>query len=236
MISHLNNVIAVIPAYNEEAVIESIISKTQSFVDLVIVCDDGSTDNTSKMIRKNNVIFLRNPKKMGKGFSLQCLFKEAEKYGPQMIITLDADGQHDPNDIPKFFDPILSDKYDFVIGSRFLHGSWTDISPIRNFGLRILNYLHNVLLKYPYSDSQCGFRAFGKRAIEIMYKCSENGYEIETEQLILAMKYGLRMTEIPVKVKYNGLKNTSKMHFILHGFIVFKFVLSYYFKKLFKSL
>jgi len=232
MNDHHYDIIAVIPAYNEEKMIDDVISKTKSFVDLIIVCDDGSTDNTSKIIRKNDVILLRNPQKMGKGYSLQCLFKEAEKYNPQIIITLDADGQHDPNDIPKFFTPILSGKYDLVIGSRFLYDSWTDISYIRNFGLKIINFLHNIFLRYPYSDSQCGFRAFGRKGINIMYKCNENGYGIETEQLILAMKYGLRMTEVAVKVKYRGLKNTSKMNFILHGFMLMKFILCNFIKNL----
>jgi len=225
MNEHLYDVIAVIPAYNEEEVIDKVISKTQSFVDLVIVCDDGSTDNTSKIIRNNNVVFLRNSKKMGKGYSLKCLFKEAEKYNPQMIITLDGDGQHDPNDIPKLITPILSNEYDLVVGSRFVYGSFTDISYIRNFGLQIINLLHNILLKYPHSDSQCGFRAFGRKAIDIMIKCNENGYGIETEQLILAMKYGLRMTEVPVTVRYRGLNNTSKMNSVKHAYIITKFVL-----------
>ena len=224
MKSQIGNIIAVIPAYNEESYIDEIISKTNSFVDLVLVCDDGSTDNTLKMIRKNDAIFLRNPKKMCKGYSLLSLFKEAIKYDPQIIITLDGDGQHDPHDIPKFFAPILYDECDFVIGSRYLPGSWTDISKIRNFGLRTINILHNLLLGYPYSDSQCGFRAFGKKGIDIMLKCNENGYGIETEQLILAMKYGLKMTEVPVTVRYRGIPNTSKMNYIKHGFIITKYV------------
>ena len=231
MKSQIGNIIAVIPAYNEEEVIDEIISKTQSFVDLVLVCDDGSTDSTSKMIRKNGAIILRNPRKMGKGYSLRCLFKEAIKYDPQMIITLDADGQHDPSDIPKFFAPILFDEYDFVVGSRFVPGSWTDISYVRKFGLRIINLLHNIFLKYPYSDAQCGFRAFGRKSIDIMLKCTENGYNIETEQLILAMKHGLRMTEVPVKVRYRGLKNTSKMNSIKHAYLITKFVLHNFLRK-----
>jgi len=226
------DIIAVIPAYNEEKVINDVISKTKLFVDLVIVCDDGSTDNTSKIVHKNKVVLIRNFQKMGKGYSLKWLFKEAEKYNPKVIITLDADGQHDPNDIPKFITPILSNKYDLVIGSRFLYDSWTDISYIRNFGLKIINFLHNALLRYPYSDSQCGFRAFGKKGINIMHNCKENGYGIETEQLILAMKHGLRMIEVAVKVKYRDLKNTSKMNFILHGFTLVKFILINFIKNL----
>jgi glycosyltransferase involved in cell wall biosynthesis len=220
-------IIAVIPAYNEEEIIEQVISDTHPFVDLVIVCDDGSTDNTSKVIRNNGAVHLRNPKKMGKGYALQALFNEAKKYNPDIVITLDADGQHVPSDIPKFISPLFLDKCDFVIGSRFLQGSWTDISFVRNVGLKVLNLLHNIFLKYPYTDSQCGFRAYGKRALNVMANCGESGYGVETEQLYLAMKHRLRMMEVPVKVRYRGLPNTSKMNSFKHGLLILKFVMFY---------
>jgi len=218
--------IAVIPAFNEEASIGDLISFTKKYVDRIIVCNDGSEDMTAKIVSKLGVNIISHKKRKGKGNALRVLFKEAIKFDPDVIITLDADGQHIPSEIPKLINPIILGESDMVVGSRFLNGSETDISFLRNIGLRIINSLQKCFFPSQIYDAQSGFRAFSKIAFSVVLESYENNYGIESEQLIIALKNGIRVSEVPVNIKYCGLQNTSKKNFILHGielvFMLFK--------------
>ena len=212
-----NNIIAVIPAYNEESSIENVILLTKKYVNHVIVCNDGSLDTTSDIVSKLGVILINHKKRVGKGYALRALFKEAIKYDPDIIITIDADGQHDPCQIPRLLKPILLGESDMVLGSRFLKDSHTDISFIRKIGLKSLHLFQSILFNTQVIDYQSGFRAFSKKSFITVLNSKEGGYGIESEQIIIALKYGMRLSEIPVSIKYNSLQNTSKRNFMLHG-------------------
>ncbi len=229
MLNGTNNIIAVIPAYNEEESIEYIVTLTKKYVSHVIVCNDGSLDATADIVSKLGAILINHIKRIGKGSALRALFKEAIKYDADVIITIDADGQHDPSQIPRLLKPILLDESDIVVGSRFLKDSYTDISFIRNIGLRTLNLFQSILFRTQVTDFQSGFRAFSKKSFKTVLNSKEKGYGIESEQLILALKYGMRLSEIPVSIKYNNLSNTSKSNFILHGFEIASTLLKLYF-------
>jgi len=210
-------IIAVIPAYNEENSISDIILTTKKYIDHIIVYNDGSLDKTGEIALKCGVDLIGNSKRKGKGYALRCLFKEAIKSNPDIIITIDADGQHDPNEISKLIKPIIIGQSDMVIGSRFLKDSILEMSSLRRFGSRIINVLHNILFNFQVKDTQSGFRAFSKKAFNVVIKSKNTGYFIESEQLIIAFNDGIRVTEVPANILYNGLKNTSKMNFIKHG-------------------
>lgn len=227
-------VIVVIPAYNEETSIEKVVKETYAYVNLIIVCNDGSTDNTDYVLKNINVKHICNSEKKGKGASIRELFREAEKYDPDIIITMDADYQHDPSDIPKFIKEIRENGSSLVIGSRFVKGSETDISRLRLIGLILVNNLQRLLLKCKVRDIQSGYRAFSREAFFIVTEGREEGYNTESEQVFRAVKSGLGISEIPVRIRYEGLI-TSKKNFILHGFEVFFYILGYYFKDLFRS-
>jgi len=225
------NIVAVIPALNEEDSIGDVILSTQKYVNHIIVFNDGSSDRTAEIVSKLGVNLINNPCKQGKGNALRSLFKEAVKYDPDIIISLDADGQHDPYEIPKLIKPIIFNGMDMVIGSRFLKDSITDISLLRSIGLRIINFLHFFLFSSQIEDTQSGFRSFSKRAFNIVLQSKENGYGIESEQLIIALNGGYKLSEVPVNIRYNGLRKTSKMNFIKHGFLIVLLLLKLFVEK-----
>ena len=233
----LNNlfIVALIPAYNEGESIKNIVSLTRKYVDHVIVCNDGSSDKTAEIVSKMNVDLVNHTKNIGKGQALRTLFKEATKYNPDIIVTLDGDGQHDPLEIPRLLKGILYNKSDVVIGSRFLQGSVTDITRVRSIGLKTINLLERLLFNSKISDTQSGFRAFSKSAFKIFSNAQESGYGTELEQNILATKYGLQISEVPVTITYRNLPNSSKKHFIAHGFELLTVIVRHYVRNVLSS-
>jgi glycosyltransferase involved in cell wall biosynthesis len=204
-----SRVIVIIPAYNEAHSIEEVIRKTRELSTLVIVVDDGSNDGTSEVCRSMNVKVIRNSRRMGKGIALKRGIIEAIKYDPDIVVTLDADGQHDPFDVPKLLEPILNSEADIVIGSRYFEAAMRELPQQRRIGLSVINRLNTLLTSTDVKDSQSGFRAYDKSVIEKIVAYTSTGYGVETEQLALADSYGFRIVEVPVKINYYGLKKTS---------------------------
>ncbi len=209
-------IVACIPAYNEEKNIGKILDQAFRHVEHVVVCDDGSTDRTNEIARRKGATVVRNPHNMGKGRALQSCFRLADKMSPDVIVMMDADGQHDPEDIPRLVAPIIEGEADLVIGSRFSEGSSTDAPLYRRVGLSIVNAF-NQTANEGIKDSQSGFRAFNEDALRLFTGMSENGFGIETEQLSVARKFGLRVIEVPTTIRYKGLENTSKKDPVSHG-------------------
>jgi len=215
-------IVAGIPAYNEEKTIAKVILLAQKYVDIVIVCDDGSQDMTADIARKLGAVVIAHEKNMGYGLALQSLFKRANALNADILLTLDADGQHDAREISKLVQPIVDNKADVVIGSRFLEGG-TGIPSYRRLGIKFLTKLTNSGGKKRISDAQCGFRAYNKRALEniTMY---EQGMGASAEILLKAEEQGLRVAEVPVQVNYEGLE-TSTHHPLGHGLSVIKTII-----------
>lgn len=122
---------------------------------------------------------------MGKGFSLNMLFDFARDLDPDIVVTIDADGQHDPNEIPSLLEPILENRADLVVGSRYLKESWTDAPGYRRFGLGIINRMMGSNNGLGVKDTQSGFRAFSSRALKAISWCENRGFGIESEHLAL---------------------------------------------------
>jgi glycosyltransferase involved in cell wall biosynthesis len=229
--SKRSRIIVVIPAYNEAQSIENIISKTRELSTFIIVVDDGSSDGTSELCKSLNVGVIRNARRMGKGIALKRGIIEAIRYDPDIVVTIDADGQHDPYDMPKLLAPILNAEADIVIGSRYLNSAMRELPYRRRVGLSIINGLNTLLTRTHVKDSQSGFRAYDKSAVEQIITFTSTGYGVETEQLALADSYGFRIVEVPVTIRYKGLKKTSNTNSFLHGGIIIFTIIRILFEK-----
>lgn len=194
--------VAVIPAYNEDRFIGSVVLKTRQYVDQVIVVDDGSTDETAAIAEQAGASVLRHERNQGKAQALNTGLRHARSLRPRAVILLDADGQHDPAAIPALLAPIEAGAADMVVGSRFL-GVPSKIPRWRVFGQRALTVATNVASGTALSDSQSGFRALSPRAVERLVFRPEGGFSIESEMQFLVHQHSLSVQEVPVVVTYH---------------------------------
>mgnify|MGYP001559984147 CR=1 FL=1 len=192
-------VVAVIPAYNESSMIADVVQKTVSFADEVVVIDDGSTDRTGEAARQAGARVYRHAINRGLGASLATGIAAAMKRGADVIVTLDADGQHDPSEIPNFVRAIEERKVDAVIGSRFLET--IDMPFLRRVYNRIGNVLTYLLFGIRTTDSQSGFRAFTRHGASRL-ELKTNRMEVSSEFLKEIHDKRLSFCEIPCSVKY----------------------------------
>ena len=191
-------VIAVIPAFNEEKYIGTIVLKTRQYVDEVIVADDGSVDQTANIAQLAGATVIRHEQNRGYGASIQTLFTEARKREPGILVLLDGDFQHNPDDISTLIEPI-SEGFDLIIGSRQQKSD--NIPLYRRIGIGVISKFSRVLSGKTVTDSECGFRAFSKKAIARL-ELKENGMAISAETIADATGKGLRITERPITVTY----------------------------------
>jgi len=203
-----------IPAFNEEKNISKIIKELKKITDKIIVCDDGSSDSTGKIAKEMGAIVVRHEKNLGYGAAIRSIFLKAREEKSESLITLDSDGQHRIEDIQTVLDPIKNGQSDLVIGSRFLDDSGKNVPGYRKVGIKILTKLANTSLEQNITDSQSGFRGYGKRVIEEITP-SESGMGVSNEILIKASKKGFQITEVPIIILYDG--DTSSQNPISHG-------------------
>ena len=204
-------IVACIPAYNEEKTIAPIVIGAQKHADKVIVCDDGSRDMTAQIAESLGAIVVRHPSNMGKGATLRTLFEKSLSEGAKVVVTLDADGQHDPAEIPVVVRPVIEGTADISIGARF-HGK-NHIPYYREVGNRFLNVLTNMGNGDKLVDTQSGFRAYSRQALEDI-DVKEDGMGADSQILLDARKNRLRITESMVSVTYGD--ETSTHHPIRH--------------------
>ena len=203
---------ACIPAYNEENNIAQVVAKSLPHVDRVIVCDDGSSDKTAEIAREAGAIVIKQ-KNQGYGAAIRSLFDYSRKENAQIMITLDGDGQHDPDQIPLLADAIAANNVDVAIGSRFLDET-TKVSGYRKRGIKIITSAANYGTNFKVSDSQSGFRAYSKDAIDAIHP-TEDGMSVSTEILLKISNKGLSVAEVPITVSYEG--ETSSQNSVSHG-------------------
>ena len=206
--------IACIPAYNEEKPIGDVIKKSLNYVDKVIVCDDGSRDLTSTKAKEANAIVIKHEKNLGKGAALKSLFKYALNVNADVVVTIDGDGQFLPEEINKIIKPIIENDYDIVIGNRF--DDHKEMPSYRKVGNKMLDKITKMAADLPFTDTQSGFRAYSKKAIESI-SFTIDGFGVDSEILIDASKKGLKITEEKVTVLYNTGEKTSSKDPISHS-------------------
>jgi glycosyltransferase involved in cell wall biosynthesis len=180
------------------------------------VVDDGSTDDTALIAEALGAEVVKHERNLGYGAALRSCFEAARDLGADVIVTLDADGQHDPDQIPRVAEPVKRGLADLVVGSRFLEENNRAEAPAhRRLGIKVLTELTGAASKVAISDAQSGFRAYGRNAIERILP-AEQGMGASVEVLIKASQCQLRILEVPITVRYGNLK-TSTHTPLYHG-------------------
>jgi len=208
------SIVICIPAYNEEKTIAKIIIDAKKFSDKIIVIDDGSTDYTPKIVKELGVMLIQHKTNLGKGQALTTGFKRALIFSPDVVITIDGDGQHDPSFIPSLIEPILKQEVDVVIGARSKN---TKMPEYRKKGLQIINSFNKKAGKLKIDDTQSGFRAYTKDSIQSICREKFDSYSADFEIIEAIAKNGFEIREVPIQIKYEGLDKTSKRNFLTHG-------------------
>ena len=208
------SIIVGIPAFNEEKNIAVLIIQLKKIADKIIVCNDGSTDLTSKIAEGLGVTVINHEKNLGYGAAIRSIFLKSKDLDGDILVTFDADGQHRIKDINRVINPIINEESDLVIGSRFLDKSEKEVPQYRKVGIKIITKVTNATIKKQLTDSQSGFRAYSKKVLNELNP-SELGMGISTEILIKASAKNFRISEVPIKITYNG--DTSTHNPISHG-------------------
>jgi glycosyltransferase involved in cell wall biosynthesis len=208
-------VIAGMPAFNEEKFIAKTIVGVQKFVDHVLVVDDGSTDATREIAQNLGAIVVSHPKNRGYGATIRSIFEKARELQADALVIIDSDGQHDPKDVELLVERLKEDDIDIVIGSRFVGRRERKIPAYRIFGMKILDRFTRFAGADSNTDSQSGFRAYNKKAINSI-RISGDGMSVGSEILIQAAKNKLKMAEIPIEVRYD-IEETSSQNPVSHG-------------------
>ncbi|MFC2162481.1 glycosyltransferase family 2 protein [Candidatus Altiarchaeota archaeon] len=205
--------IAVIPAYNEELTVGSIVSLSLKHVDEVILVDDGSDDNTAWIAQKAGARVLSTKNNRGKGAALKIGFDKALDVGAKFIIMLDSDGEHHPRDIPHLLKPVKNGKCDISVGVRYKKGRG-ETPFYRRFGQKLLDAETNIIAKTNFTDTQSGFRCLTRDAL-MKVNTDYTGFEVESLMLIKAIENHLRIKEVPIDAEYR--KYTPVMSPVSHG-------------------
>jgi glycosyltransferase involved in cell wall biosynthesis len=208
-------IIVGIPAFNVEGTIAKVVVRAKQVSDQIVVCDDGSSDDTRKIAESLGCKVVSHEKNLGYGAALRTLIDVAREGQADVLVTIDGDGQHDPKEILVLADPIIHGRADLVIGTRFgPNGSDRAIPLFRKLGIRSITWLVESLSKQKISDAQSGFRAYGKKALACV-RPGEQGMGASTEILLTAKANGLRILEVPCTVRY-GNDNESTHNPIFH--------------------
>jgi len=206
--------VALIPAYNEEKTVAGVVREAKKYVDMVVVVDDGSSDRTAVTAEEAGAVVVRHPYNMGYGAAVRTLMSAALSTGAQYAVLLDADGQHDPADIPKFLEK-LKEGADVVIGNRF---KTSKVPTYRKVGIQIIRLVLR-LFGVKIGDSENGFRAFNRKALEVLVReLEETWMGISSQTVYIASRRKLRIEEVPTTVRYK--EETSSESPVAHGLSV----------------
>ena len=211
-------IVAVIPCFNEQKTITDIVTRAIQYVDRVIVADDGSTDGTSLAAQKEGVSVVRSISRRGFGGNVVMGISVASSEKADIVVTLDGDGQNNPDEIPQVVELVLRGEADLVIGSRFKN-EYTGAF-YRKLGICIITWLYNIGHKQKITDGQSCFRAYSRQLLEAV-DTKEWGFAFSTEILIKARKQGFRIKEAPISCIYHKeFSRNSSMNPIKQGLMV----------------
>ena len=217
------NIVIGIPAYNAAGSIGAVVRRAAAYADEVVVVDDGSSDETAEHAREAGATVVVHERNRGYGGALKTLFREGADRDAAHLVVIDADGQHDPADIPTLVETQRRDGSDIVIGSRYVGQRSTEIPLIRSAGLAVVNHLTNASLgKLRPSgfirDTQSGYRAYSRYAIKSLAKDRSIGNDMgaSTDILYHAHRKHLSVSEVETTISYD-VENASSQGSVSHG-------------------
>ena len=194
-----NRVLALIPAYNEALRVAQVVSGALAHLP-VLVIDDGSTDDTAAQAEASGATVLRQTPNQGKGMALRTGLRWALDKNYEAILTLDADGQHDPAEMPGFLDAYHSHRADLIIGAR----DFSQMPPVRRLANSLGRWSFSWALGQPVRDNQSGYRLIGRRLAEAVLTSSEQGFEFEVEMIVTCVRDGFVLDWVPIRTIYAG--------------------------------
>jgi glycosyltransferase involved in cell wall biosynthesis len=209
-------VLVAIPCLNEERNIGSLVIQAKRWASEVIVVDDGSHDETSLIAEAAGAIVVRHESNQGKGAAMNSAFAVALGRDAEVLVVMDGDGQHKASEIPVVARPIVAGEADISVGSRHLTQAEGEIPAVRKVGQTVVTTATNLGSGVQLTDSQSGFRAFSRRALETM-TFSSRGFAVESEMQFLALDRDLRVVEVPIEAVY---KDPPKRNVFRHGLVV----------------
>jgi glycosyltransferase involved in cell wall biosynthesis len=205
-------VLALIPAYNEANRVADVVAGARAHL-AVLVVDDGSLDNTADCARDAGAIVLRQVPNQGKGAALRAGFRQALDDSYEAVLTLDADGQHDPNEIPKFLRAYIERQADLIIGAR----DFRQIPLLRRAANTLGRWTFSWALGQPVRDNQSGYRLISRRLLEATLTSRESGFEFEVEMIVICVQRSFVLEWVPIRTIYAGEKShINPLHHIIH--------------------
>jgi glycosyltransferase involved in cell wall biosynthesis len=219
-------IVAALPAYNEEKTIAKVTIGASRYVDKVLVVDDGSSDATAEIAEKLGAIVVKHQRNLGKGAAVRTMFQWARMNNVDIMVTLDADGQHLPEEIPKVLKPLIGETADICVGSRFVGEAISEMPKHRQLGAKAITGVVSSLSGLPIRDSESGFRAYGKKALSVLTP-AEMGMGAEASMLLQAGEKGLTIAEVPISVVYKDLARPSARNPLYHGLDVLGSIMKY---------
>jgi glycosyltransferase involved in cell wall biosynthesis len=209
-------IVVAIPCFNTEHYIADVVTRTKKYVDQVIVINDGSHDQTAMIAEAAGATVVNHNKNKGYGEAIKSCFNAAKENNADVLVIIDGDGQHNPDEIPQMIMPILSKEADFVIGTRF-RGTETNMPIYRKLGIQIINSLYNFGSRTKISDTQCGFRAYSTKNTDTL-SLDASGMDISVEILLEIRRNRFVIKEVPVSCLYH--ERSSTLNPIFHGIVV----------------
>jgi glycosyltransferase involved in cell wall biosynthesis len=192
-------ILALIPAYEEGPRIASVVERTRAHLPVVVV-DDGSTDDTAARAEAAGATVLRQVPNAGKGAALRAGFRYALERGAPAVVTLDADGQHDPDEIPAFLAAYEADRPELVVGCR----DFAEMPPLRRLSNTLGTWVFSAAVGRHIADNQSGYRLIGSRLMAALLDSDESGFEFEVEMIARCIALDLPMAEVPIRTIYAG--------------------------------
>lgn len=204
LFANRSNVAALIPAYREEKHIFDVVRRTLAQLDHVVVLDDGSPDSTAKNAREAGAEVISHELNRGKGAAIKTGLKALTERGFQYVQLLDGDGQHLPEEIPRFLEEANRSRSHIILGNRM-----SDIEKmpfVRRNTNKFMSWQISGVCRQPIPDSQCGFRMIHRELAPLLF-CETNAFDYETEMLLIASKAGYKISPVPVSTIYADEKS-----------------------------
>jgi glycosyltransferase involved in cell wall biosynthesis len=195
----VKTIFALIPGYQEGPRIAAVVVGARAHLPVVVV-DDGSTDDTAAQAETAGAVVLRQVPNAGKGAALRLGFRYALEHGAEAVVTLDADGQHDPAEIPAFLSAFEAARPELVIGRR----AFGSMPPVRRLSNTLGGWVFSAAVGRRVSDNQSGYRLVGRSLMTALLESEESGFEFEVEMIARCIALGLPMTDVPIRTIYAG--------------------------------